>query len=108
MVFLFEDLAELRIISFGNRVFGAKPHVKFLVIGIGEAGFGEACYGFVGVVDALDYAWTFEVLDGSTPKFLASCVCEDHFGFSCFRNSVLAVFVNVAVGVSADVDRFLP
>ncbi len=81
---------------------------SFLVVGVGEACFGEAGYGFVGVVDALDDPWTLEVLDGSAPKLLASAACEYHLGFSSFGHAVLTVLVDVAVGVSADVDGFLP
>ena len=57
---------------------------------------------------ALDDAGTFEVLDGSSPKFLACAVGEDYLGFSGFWDSVLAVLIDISVGVSSDVDRFLP
>ena len=82
--------------------------MNFLVVRVGEAGFGEAFYGFVGVVNALNDSWSFEVLNGSTPKLLASAVCENHLGFSSFRNSVLTVLVHVAIGVPANMNWFLP
>ena len=82
--------------------------MKLLVIGVSETGFGKAGYRFVSVVNALNDTWTLKVLDGSSPKFLAHGVCEDHFRFSRLWHPILTIFVYVTVGVSSDVNGFLP
>ena len=82
--------------------------MKFLVIGVGEAGFGEAFDGFVGVVNALDDAWTFEVLNCSAQSSLPAMFVNVNSAFPASGTLILAVLVNVTVGVSSDVDWFLP
>jgi len=102
-----EDQLEVAIVGLGDGILRAEPQIHLLVQRVGEACLGKAFDGRVEVVDALDDARSFELLD-RVPHLIALVTREDELSLTRPGHAILHVLVHITIGVPAHDDRLRP